>query len=177
MGERVEAGAKPKSEWVGLTYNEYTPSFGDYFMVDVANGLGYLMNDSTKFYTSFPLMTGASGTPTPYKEWVVLEKNIQSNRVIFAESGEFFRMFENGTRRTSYGIHGYGYFEEEIANGRKFLSLGCILVADDVLDLIERSYIENGNMLNVSTRESIDLVSYFGGKSWEIPGTYYLAQI
>jgi hypothetical protein len=35
-----------------------------------------------------------------------------------------------------FGIYGYGFFDEEIANGTKFLSLGCVLVTDDVLYLI-----------------------------------------
>jgi hypothetical protein len=160
----VEAKAVSE-EWIWLAYDEFTPSFGDYFMVDVTNGFGYLINDSKKSYTVFPVMTGAKRTPTPYKEWVVLQKSIQSNRVVFSKSGEFFRMYENGTKRTSYGIHGYAYFKDEIGKGRKFLSLGCIMVADDVLDIIEESYIANGNSLKVSTRESIDLLSYLGGVS------------
>lgn len=148
-------------QWIRFDYKEFTPSVGDYFLVDVSNAVGYLINDGSRYYTDFPIMTGSLSTPTPYKEWVVLDKNIQRNRVTFSESGEFFRMYIDGKTRTSYGIHGYAYFNDEIEKGRKFLSLGCVLVADDVLDLLEESYILNNNSLRVSTREVIDIEMYF----------------
>ncbi|MFH1284528.1 MAG: L,D-transpeptidase [Candidatus Peregrinibacteria bacterium] len=152
----VQAEVKVSSGWVNVSYTEFFPSSGDYFVVNVTDGRGYLMNGITRFYTDFPVMTGTPGHSTPCKDWVVLEKNIQSNRIVFSKSGEFFRLFADGTKRTSYGIHGYAYFDKEIENGRKFLSLGCIMVADDVLDIIEESYIANGNSLKVSTRETMD---------------------
>ncbi len=142
--------------WAYQYYTDYQPSEGDYFLVDIEDAVGYLANDERRVYTSFPIMTGALRTPTPEKDWVVKEKNIQRNRVVFAESGEFFRMFlDGGETFTHYGIHGYGFFEEEIARGTKYLSLGCVLVADDVLDMIEESYMENGESLRVSTREGV----------------------
>jgi len=144
--------------WKNVPYYEYIASEGDYFLVDVSAGIGYLMNDNTRYFTGFPVMTGGKRTPTPYKEWVVLQKDIKSNHIFYSASGEFFRMFENGTKRTGYGIHGYAYFDKEVLNGRKFLSWGCIMVADDVLDLLEESYIANGNTLKVSTKESIKVL-------------------
>ncbi len=147
--------------WTPVYYQDFHPSVGDYFLVDIENALGYLLNESTQYYTVFPIMTGSKRTPTPEREWVVLQKNIQPNRVVFSKSGEFFRMFTNGTTRTSYGIHGYGYFDMEIERGTKFLSLGCVLVADDVLDMIENSYLANGESLRMDTKKSIDISSYF----------------
>lgn len=154
--------------WTKLESNEFKASAGDYFLVDIENAKGYLINENTRFYTVFPVMTGAKRTPTPVKDWVVLEENIKSDRITFDDSGEFFRMFLNdGATRTGYGIHGYGYFDFEIANGRKFLSLGCVLVSDANLDLIEESFIENGNRLNVMTRTTVDIEAYFNEISFK----------
>jgi hypothetical protein len=153
--------------WVRFEPSDYQASSGDYFLVDIENALGYLVNETSRFYTVFPIMTGAKRTPTPVKDWVVLEENIKSDRITFDESGEFFRMFLNdGATRTGYGIHGYAYFDFEIANGRKFLSLGCVLVSDANLDLIEESFIANGNRLNVMTRSVVDIEAYFNGLTY-----------
>lgn len=142
--------------WIYQYYVDFQPSEGDYFLVDIEDAVGYLVNDYRHVYTAFPVMTGGKRTPTPEKDWVVLQKNIQPNRVFFAESGEFFRMFLNdGETRTSYGIHGYKYFDEEVEKGTKYLSWGCVMVADDVLDMIEASYIANGESLRVSTRSDV----------------------
>ncbi|MDX9970831.1 MAG: L,D-transpeptidase [Candidatus Gracilibacteria bacterium] len=150
--------------WTRFEPSDFSVSAGDYFLVDIENAQGYLINENSRFYTVFPIMTGAKRTPTPVKDWVVLEENIKSDRITFDDSGEFFRMFLNdGATRTGYGIHGYAYFDFEIANGRKFLSLGCVLVSDANLDLIEESFIANGNRLNVYTRESVDIEAYFNG--------------
>ena len=89
------------------------------------------------------------------------EKNIQSNRIIFGETGEFLRMYSNdGNTRTGYGIHNYAYFEEEIEKGTKYLSLGCILVAADVHDIIEKSYLANGENMRMITTNDVNLSSY-----------------
>ncbi len=146
--------------WEIYSYNDFEPSEGDRFLVDINNALGYLINYENKSYTVFPIMTGAGRTPTPEKEWVILEENIQPNRIIFAESGEFFRMYANGETRTGYGVHGYAYFAEEMVKGTKFLSLGCVLVADNVLDLIEESFIANGNTLQMRTTAEVNVSSY-----------------
>jgi len=159
------AAAKSEVEttrWEVQNYREFEPSYGDYFMVDIENGIGYLANDFTRRMTVFPVMTGAKRTPTPEKEWLVLEKNIQSDRITFSKSGEFFRMYlDEGEKRTSYGIHGYAYFAKEIKNGRKFLSLGCVLVSDDVLDVIEESFLADNEKMRISTQAEIKLSKFF----------------
>ena len=50
--------------------------------------------------------------------------------------------------------------EEEMERGTKFLSLGCVLVADNVLDLIEESFIANGNTLQMRTTAEVNVSSY-----------------
>jgi len=39
--------------------------------------------------------------------------------------------------------------------------LGCVLVADNVLDVIEESYLANGESLEMSTVKEVNLSSYF----------------
>lgn len=154
--------------WTKFEFEDFEPSKGDYFLVDIENALGYLINDTTRFYTVFPVMTGALRTPTPVKDWVVLEKSVKSDRITFGKTGEFFRMYLNeGATRTAYGIHGYGFFEDEISNARKFLSLGCVLVSDNVLDLLEESFNLNGASLSISTRASIDIEKHFLSRMFE----------
>lgn len=147
--------------WDLSRYDKFQVSEGDYFLVDIDDAFGYLINDDNRTYTVFPIMTGALRTPTPEREWVVREKNIQSNRIIFGETGEFLRMYSNGgNTRTGYGIHNYAYFEEEIERGTKYLSLGCILVSDNVHDVIEASYLANGESLYMITTNDVNLSSY-----------------
>lgn len=147
--------------WDLSKYDKYEPREGDYFLVDIDDALGYLVNDGYMTYTVFPIMSGATRTPTPEEEWVVKEKNIQSNRIVFGETGEFLRMYKNdGDTRTGYGIHNYAYFEEEIEKGTKYLSLGCILVSADIHDLIEESYLANGENMKMITKYDVNLSSY-----------------
>lgn len=147
--------------WDLSKYEVFEASEGDYFLVDIDDAVGYLVNNSSNTYASFPIMTGAKRTPTPEKEWVVKEKNIQPNRTIFGETGEFLRMYtDEGGTRTGYGIHNYAFFEEEIENGTKYLSLGCILVSASVHDLIEKSYLASGENMKMITTNDVDLSSY-----------------
>ncbi|MBD3330514.1 hypothetical protein GF354_03205 [Candidatus Peregrinibacteria bacterium] len=164
---------EPTNVWTVSSHQNYPVSYGDEFIVDIENGEGYLINYYTKTFTKFPLMTGTTYAPTPVSEWIVKEKNIQGNRVVFSDSGEFFRMYKNGITRTGYGIHGYKYFKREIENGRKFLSLGCVLVADDVLDVIEESFYANKELFNMSTREKVDLWDLLKRDNEEDPRFFY----
>lgn len=148
--------------WNLQSSSKYGASIGDYMVVDISNGIGYLMNNLTKNVTIFPVMTGGKRTPTPEQEWVVKEKNIQGNRIFFGESGEFLRLYTDaGEQFTHYGIHGYAYFDREIERGTKYLSWGCVMTSDDVLDLIEESYLANGGLLKVTTVDEVNLSNYF----------------
>lgn len=147
--------------WDLSRYDKFEPSEGDYFLVDIDDALGYLVNDDKKTYTVFPIMSGGRGTPTPRQEWYVKEKNIQSNRIFFGETGEFLRMYSNdGNTRTGYGIHNYAYFEEEIEKGTKYLSWGCIMVSAEMEDIIEESYLANGENMYMVTTDDVNLSSY-----------------
>jgi len=80
----------------------------------------------------------------------------QLRRVTFGPTGEFLRLYFNG-KRTLYGIHGHKYFEDMINSGNRFRSMGCLIVADDVLDVIENSYLANGESLMVITSTTFEM--------------------
>ena len=154
----MSIGMANAGTWRHVPVLTLTPSEGDRFLVDIDNALGYIVNNNNLTYSAFPLMTGALRTPTPEETWVVKELNIQPNRVIFGDSGEFLRMYRGeGAQRTGFGIHGYKYFQKEIEGGRKFLSLGCILVADNVHDVLEGSWRANGEAMEMKTVKSMGI--------------------
>ncbi len=148
-------------EWAYTNINNFIPSNGDYFQANLEKGIGYLINNKNKNFTIFPILSGQRQYvcyigrcyygATPEQKWVVEEINIQYDRITFSESGRFLRLYADGETRTSYGIHGHAYFDSMIQKDTKFQSMGCILVADEVLDVIEKSFYANENKLNVLT--------------------------
>lgn len=150
------------------------PSFearkGDYFVADVEQGVGYLVNRMARSYTSFPLLSGQKRhvcyagrcyfAATPEREWYVTEKNIQPNRYTFGPTGEFLRLYFEGNR-TLYGIHSHKYYQNMLDDGNVFRSMGCILVSDEVLDVIEESFRANDNNLRVITKQNVVLSELF----------------
>jgi hypothetical protein len=166
FGQKI---AYSDDEWSYNEYSDYVSAKGDYFVADLENGVGYLVNDDEKYFTFFPLLSGQRTNvcyigrcyyaATPEQEWVVKENNIQTDRITFSDDGTFLRLYANGEERTSYGIHGHAYFEEMLATGGKFKSMGCLIVSDDALDVIEKSFLVNENTLNVSTFHELSLSS------------------
>lgn len=164
------AAADTENKGLYVHIQNFRAREGDRLVADLQNSVGYLINDVTNYYTSFPLMSGQKRNVcyigrcyfagTPAQTWHVQEKNIQGDRVTFGPSGEFLRLYNNG-KRTAYGIHGYKYFEQEIDKGTKFLSMGCLLVSDSVLDTIEASFLANGGDLEVITTENLMLSAMF----------------
>ena len=150
--------------WNLVDVYSFQATEGDRVIVDVANNVGYLVNDSSKIYTTFPVLTGQKRfvyylglsyfAATPERNWVVKEEVIQSDRVTFSKSGRFLRLYTNGKDRTSYGIHGYKYFDTLLATDNHYRSYGCILVADGVLTVIEKSFAADSNVMPVTTTSS-----------------------
>lgn len=156
----VPVAQAESSDWNQVELSEYVASKGDYVMADLKNSTGYLLNDETKTYASFPLLSGQKRkvyylgrsyfAATPEQTWIVRELAIQSDRITFAKSGEFLRLYD-GEKRTSYGIHGHKYFDVMMARENKYVSMGCMLVADDVLDIIQNSFEADEKEMKVIT--------------------------
>lgn len=162
----VQAMAQ-ESSWQLVSNLEFVPSNGDYLIVGVNDGIGYLVNDESKTFTAFTVLSGQRRNvcyigrcyfaATPEQEWLVKEENIQGDKITFSKSGEFLRLYAGGEERTSYGIHGHAYFDEMIKKDTYFQSMGCLIVADAVLDVIQGSFAANDKSLRVLTTDELDL--------------------
>lgn len=139
------------------TPENWIPAAGDKLIVDVDTNIGYLIhNDDTRL--EFPVATGQRKyvsylgmhyfAGTPKQKWVVKEMSIQSDRYTFGEEGKFFRMYSND-KRTRYGIHTIANAEEIFEREKRYASMGCTLVTEEILNIIEKTFEVNGGELNV----------------------------
>ena len=143
-----------------ISLSEWQPQVGDQIIFDTKENWGYLVHDDGR-YIRFPIVTGQQRNvwyigryyhaATPNWNWEVQTSHIKGDRVTFGPSGRFLRMFKDGDTRTAYGIHGHRDAEEMIAHEKRFRSMGCIIVREDMLDLIETTFNLNNQNLSVQT--------------------------
>ncbi len=144
-----------------VTVAEWQPHSGDSFIVDTQENMGYLLHPEGGF-TQFPVATGQQrvvwylkrsyNASTPNKEWTVLKEDTQTDRVTFGKDGRFLRLTDDKNNySTPYGIHSHLYIERMLASPSRYFSLGCILVSEDMLTTIIKTFHINGNRLNVVT--------------------------
>lgn len=141
------------------TGSEWQPQVGDEFVVDVANNMGYLLHQAEATYFSFPVATGQQRWirylgmtyfgATREGTWVVKERNMKSAKSMFG-NGRFLRLYRDG-KYSHYGIHSYWDAPAWMEDEDRYKSLGCIVVTEDILDIIEQTYFLNGNELKVTT--------------------------
>ena len=81
----------------------------------------------------------------------------QGDRITFGPKGRFLRLYKDGEEYTSYGIHDYAYIDKILSQDTegRYFSMGCILVNQEVLDLLEETYTLNGNRLEVYTTQGL----------------------
>lgn len=145
------------------TPDTWVPAKGDMFIVDRQANTGYLLHAHSTEYLPFLIATGMKKqvsylgmnyyAQTPLRTWVARQSVTQSNRVDFGVTGRFLRLYINGETRTSYGIHGYKYFDTWLQESDRYRSLGCIVMSERMLDIIEQTYVLNNNSLLVVTTE------------------------
>ena len=149
--QAIEAASTPLSLW--------EPQQGDSFVVDTRENMGYLVHENGSF-TAFPVVTGQRrvvryigrtyNASTPNQVWNVKSTHIKGDRMTYGKTGRFMRLFdEDGL--TAYGIHGYGNEEEMFGRDSRYGSMGCVIVRERILDIIERTYGLNENALTVIT--------------------------
>jgi hypothetical protein len=127
---------------------KWKPSNGDVFIADTQQNVGYLVSREGAF-TVFPIATGQKrvvryigrtyDATTPLSTWTVKEKEIKGDRITFGDRGIFFRLFDQSRRtelRTPYGIHSHRSITKMLALDDRYKSMGCILVSDDVIDMV-----------------------------------------
>ncbi len=135
---------------------------GDRFLVDTQLNEGYLIHTDGR-YVRFDVVTGQNRrvyyigrsykATTPAWDWISTEMTIKGDHLTFGPSGRFLRLFKDG-ESTAYGIHEYGreedLFSEEASE--RFRSMGCVIVRQAMMDLLVKTFEENGNRLEVKTQ-------------------------
>ncbi len=150
-------GPIPQEAWV--------PVAGDRVIVDTQANVGYLVHEDGT-YLEFPVLTGQKRyvyyigrgyyAATPEKTWTVREVEVKGRSMTFGETGTFLRLYDEG-ERTAYGIHSHLTFEKMLSEGDRYRSMGCVLVSEDILKLIVKTFETNGNALDVATVNGVTL--------------------
>lgn len=155
------------SEIPQVHVSEWTPRAGDSFVVDTKENIGYLVHQNGGF-TSFRVVTGQRRTvryigrtynaKTPVRKWEVLTMETKGDRRTFGPRGTFLRFFYQG-EKTAYGIHAHHQGDEMLADDERFRSMGCIIVSEDVMDLLTETFRLSGDRIAVRTVFGFDEVS------------------
>lgn len=151
-----------------VAFHDWQPLPGDRMVVDTQENVGYLVHENGR-YTSFPVLTGQRRTvsyigrtynaTTPVGVWKIKEVEIKGRSTTFGERGAFLRLYDTDDmdERTAYGIHSHLQFQLMLDQGNRFRSMGCVLVSEEVLKVIERTFATNGNTLDLATSYGITL--------------------
>ena len=151
----LAAGEIPLSLW--------SPEKTDMFVVDVSQNTGYLVHENGSFL-SFPVATGRKSyvsyigryyrAETPIRTWTAEQKQIKGDRRTFGVSGRFIRLFRDG-ENSPYGIHSYFKVADWMKEDERYFSMGCIVVTEELMDVIERTYDMTGEKMTVITTNAI----------------------
>lgn len=157
-------GAVLPPEITETAVEHWEPTSGDRLVIDTKENIGYLVHLDGGF-TSFPVLTGQRRTvryigriynaTTPVRTWEARDIDIKGDKTTFGPRGIFLRLFYK-EERTAYGIHSHRSMQEMLGGDTRFRSMGCILVTDDVLDVILRSFALNEDRMVVRTVYGFD---------------------
>lgn len=146
------------------TLLEWRPEVGDHLFVDVDSNTAYLVHADAR-YLPFLVATGVRRrvqylgldyyAETPLADWVAEDSGtIQPDRVTFGPSGRFYRlyrMYADGKKRTSYGLHSSRDIKKWLEQPNRYKSYGCIVMTEEMLDVIDATVKINGGHLSVTT--------------------------
>lgn len=157
------APASMHSTYVELA--DWQAQKGDRFIVDTEANIGYIVHTDGSF-TSTRVGSGKRqivnyigktyNATTPSAKWVVKSKNLYADRITFGKSGRFLRLYQDGKTSTSYGIHATANIDDMLTWEDRYKSMGCVLVSESVLDILEATYKLNGDSLDVVTTAGLD---------------------
>jgi len=147
------------SEVPATDITEWEVRTGDALIVDTEMNVGYLIHRDGGFM-QFPVATGQRrvvryigrtyNASTPTTSWAVLDKEVKGDRTTFGKEGLFLRLYDEDGE-TAYGIHSHRSIDSMLAMQDRYRSMGCILVSQSVLDIIEATFEGNGRRLDVVT--------------------------
>ncbi|MBI2635907.1 L,D-transpeptidase [Candidatus Peregrinibacteria bacterium] len=137
----------------------WEPRARDILLVDVGQSTGYLVHEDGRAL-QFPVATGRREyvsyigryykADTPIRSWTARQKQIKGDRRTFGVSGRFIRLFRNG-ESSPYGIHSYFKVADWMQEDERYFSMGCIVVTEKMMDVIERTFDANGGNMKVIT--------------------------
>lgn len=138
----------------------WTPEVGDRLIIDTKDNMGYLIHQDG-VYLAFKVATGQRrvvryigrtyNATTPEESWVAKSLHVKGDRITFGPNGHFLRLYRDGTENSPYGIHGHAYGERMLGQSVRFESMGCIIVSDELMTLIEETWKLNDEQLPVVT--------------------------
>lgn len=150
-------GFVPVDAWI--------PVAGDRVIVDTEKNVGYVVRENGD-YTTFPVLTGQRrvvryigrtyNAATPEKAWTVKSVDVKGRSMTFGETGTFMRLYDEDGH-TAYGIHSHLTFKKMLAEGDRYRSMGCVLVNEDILKMLVKTYELNGSTLDVATAFGVEL--------------------
>jgi hypothetical protein len=156
----TSAFASPQTVPYQISMAEWEPQVGDQILFDTKDNWGYIIHDDG-LYIRFPVVTGQRRNvwyigryyhaATPTWDWKIQSTHIKGDRVTFGPTGRFLRMYKDGEDGTAYGIHGHRDATQMLADGDRFRSMGCIIVSEDILSTMERTYLLNEESLSVKS--------------------------
>ncbi len=156
-------GSMGPSPALPIEASYWTPEIHDTFIADTESNMGYIVHENGD-YTMFRIGSGQQkkvhymgityDASTPVEHWAVKSTKIQTDRITFGESGFFMRLWRDN-EETAYGIHATENIKDILASNDRYKSMGCILVSNDILDILKKTYELNGKNLDVVTVEGI----------------------
>ena len=164
VAQASQAGQTLMSE-LHIPLEKWWKSTDDRLIVDTENNIGYIVKRSGVF-TSFKVVTGQNRTvhyigrtyraSTPARDWVAVSKINKGDKTTYGRRGLFIRLAYNN-EDTPYGIHSHKSVEEMLARDDRYASMGCIIVSEEILALIESTFDLNGGTLQVTTIRALPL--------------------
>ena len=90
---------------------------------------------------------------TPEKQWEVKSLHIKGDRITFGKTGSFLRLYDSEGQSTPYGIHATSNIDTILSMPphERYVSMGCILVSNELLSLLIDTYQFEEGALMVQT--------------------------
>lgn len=153
---------------MALPLDEWASEAGDRFIADTEANTGYLVHADGRF-TSFRIGSGRRqvvryaglryNATTPERRWLARTFHTQSDRITFGPQGRFLRLYMNGETYTKYGIHTTSNIDWILAQDDRYKSFGCILVGEQVMDILIETWKLGGESLEIITVNGVKEVS------------------
>lgn len=141
----------------------WEPKSGDKLEINVETNVARLVHSDGESL-SFEIVSGQRRVvryigrryfaATPAAEWVARETVIKRDRWTFGKTGRFIRLYKvkDGVEEfTPYGIHPFGREDAMFRVAGRYGSMGCLIMREKMVNLIQETIRVNGGELRVRT--------------------------